>query len=104
MMKLISARLQPVMESLISKNQTTFMKGRSIADNMILMREVIHSFNTPNFKQKAFLLKIDVNKAFNMVRWKFVEAAMRAVNNPNMVVKIVMNAMASSRVTIQING
>ena len=68
------------------------------------MREVIHSFNTPNFKQKAFLLKADVNKAFDTVRWKFVEAAMRAVNIPDRVVKIVMNAMASSRVTIQING
>lgn len=92
------------MEKVISKNQTVFLKGRSTADNTILMKEVVHSFNNSSYKEEAFLLKTDINKAFDTVRWDFVKAAMQAIKIPEKLITIVMAAMASSRVTIQING
>ena len=104
LMKIIANKLQPHMGRVISKNQTAFLKGRSIADNTILMKEVVHSFNMSAYKEEAFLLKADINKAFDMVRWEFVEEAMRAIGIPARLVTIVMSAMARSKVTIHING
>lgn len=104
LMKIIASRLQKHMQTVISKNQTAFLKNRCIADNTILIREVIHSFNSNGYENQDFLLKADINKAFDMVRWNFVEASLKAVNMPRKLIKIIMTAMASSQVKILVNG
>lgn len=103
-MKIITSRLQVHMQKIISTNQTAFLKNRCIADNTILMREIIHSFNSNGYGEKAFLLKANINKAFDMVRWDFVVGSLQAANMPKNLIKIIMAAMASSRVKILING
>lgn len=64
-MKMVTNRLQPHMGKIISGNQVTCLKGRNISDNTILVRELIHSFGLKKYKAKSFMLKADVNKAFD---------------------------------------
>jgi Reverse transcriptase (RNA-dependent DNA polymerase) len=45
--KLLSNRLQPYVSRIILVEQTTFIRGRTIADNILLMNEVVHSFKDP---------------------------------------------------------
>lgn len=92
------------MQTVISNNQTAFLKNRCIADNTILIREVLHSFNSNRYANQDFLFKADINNAFDMVRWKFVEASLKAVNMAQKLVQIIMSAMASSQVKILVNG
>lgn len=89
LMKLVAQRLQPHMKNLISTEQTAFLKGRNITDNTILAREIIHSFNSSSYNEEAFMLKADVNKAFDTVQWHFIYAAMQAVNFPKNLVQLV---------------
>jgi Reverse transcriptase (RNA-dependent DNA polymerase) len=42
--KIITNRLQPYMATIISPKQTTFIRGRNIVDNMVLMKEVLRSY------------------------------------------------------------
>jgi Reverse transcriptase (RNA-dependent DNA polymerase) len=42
--KIIENRIKPLLPSLISNTQTTFQKGRSIQENVLIMAEVLHSF------------------------------------------------------------
>ncbi|XP_078174456.1 uncharacterized protein LOC144568100 [Carex rostrata] len=104
LMKIVAQRLQPHMRKLISTEQTAFLKGRNITDNTILAREIIHSFNSAGYKKESFMLKADVNKAFDTVQWEFIYAAMRAVNFPNNLIKLVKYCLEAGRVTIMING
>jgi Reverse transcriptase (RNA-dependent DNA polymerase) len=40
--KLLSTRLTPHMDTLISYTQTTYIKGRNIMDNVVVATEVLH--------------------------------------------------------------
>ncbi|KAK6782001.1 hypothetical protein RDI58_019797 [Solanum bulbocastanum] len=40
--KLLCLRLAPIIPSLISPNQSGFVKGRSISENIMLEQEIIH--------------------------------------------------------------
>lgn len=92
------------MAKIISNNQSAFLRGRNISDNTILIREVVHSFQSASFKKEAFLLKADVNKAFDMLSWPFVRRAMKAVNMPPILINLIMECMKAGKVTVLING
>lgn len=104
LMKILASRLQIHMTKLISINQTAFLKGRNIADNTILIKEILHSFQSPTYRYESFLLKADLAKAFDTVSWSFVLSAMEQMNIPPKIVELVKNCMSASKVTILVNG
>jgi hypothetical protein len=53
------------MSKIIFNTQTTFIKGRSITDNAIFMKEIMHSFNYKEYKEKSFSMKTVITKAFD---------------------------------------
>jgi hypothetical protein len=68
--KMMSLRLFPFMNMLISESQNAFIKSRSIHDNFLSVRNFtrrMHRTNTP-----TILLKLDIKKAFDSVRWDFL--------------------------------
>ncbi|XP_038996679.1 uncharacterized protein LOC120121391 [Hibiscus syriacus] len=56
--------LSTVFPSMISKNQTAFVKGRSIVDNTLLAQELVRGYNRKNISSRC-ALKIDLQKAFD---------------------------------------
>lgn len=46
--KIIAKKMQPWMNVLISEEQTTFIPGREISENIVLLREIIHTFKNPS--------------------------------------------------------
>lgn len=61
--KLLAKRMQPFMADIISNAQTAFIPGRKIAENVILLREIFHSFKKPFDDQPQFVLKADLAKS-----------------------------------------
>lgn len=104
LMKIIANRLQPHMMRIISNSQTAFLKGRNIADNTILIKEVLHSFQDRGYKEKSFALKADITKAFDTVNWRFVVGAMKSIKMPSRLINLICNCMEMSKVTILVNG
>lgn len=104
LMKILANRLQPLMAQIISPNQSAFLRGRNIADNTILIQEIVHSFQSSTFNKEAFLLKADVNKAFDMLAWPFVRRTMEAVNMPPVLVNLIMGCLRAGKVTVLVNG
>lgn len=102
-MKILVNRLQPYMQRIISNQQTTFLKGRNIADNVILVKEVMHSFRDSLYKEATFFLKAYFSKAFDTIRWDFVEAAMNKVQIPSKITSFMQACMRASKTTILIN-
>jgi Reverse transcriptase (RNA-dependent DNA polymerase) len=73
--KLLANRLTPIMDQLIDHSQTTFIKGRSIFDNIISAQEIL--FQVRKNKTKGILFKIDFEKAFDKVNWDYLNETLR---------------------------
>ncbi|PKU71421.1 integrator complex subunit 11 [Dendrobium catenatum] len=69
--KIIDTRLVNILPIIISKNQTGFVKGRSIFDNVLLAQEMTHDINT-KVKGGNFILKLDITKAYDNLSWEFL--------------------------------
>ena len=61
--KLLANRLAPILNSLVSKCQSAFIKKRSIHNNFLYVQNVVCTLQ----KQKlpAIFLKLDIHKAFD---------------------------------------
>ena len=68
--KAMASRLRPKMNDIVSSCQSAFIKNRSIHDNFMYVRNVarrLHQKHTP-----ALLIKLDIAKAFDSVRWDYL--------------------------------
>ena len=75
--KSLAERIKIHLPHIIHPSPTAFMQGRHIASNIIIGQEIIHSFNLKSWKQEAFLLKVDLAKAFDIIEWCFIVSAMK---------------------------
>jgi len=65
-------RLRPIIAKIISPFQTTFVPGRSIHDNILLTREIMHKFKRLNSKHGWAALTLDMEKAYDRLEWDFI--------------------------------
>ncbi|MBN3289039.1 LIN1 transcriptase, partial [Polypterus senegalus] len=68
--KIIARRMEKVLPSIISQDQTGFIRGRHLSSNLRRLFNVIYSptkSNTPEI-----LLSLDAEKAFDMIEWKYL--------------------------------
>lgn len=71
--KLLSNRLKPILQDIISENQSAFVPGRAIADNVLITHEVLHYLkNSEAEKHCAMAVKTDISKAYDHLEWSFI--------------------------------
>ena len=73
--KLLALRLAPKMNELISPCQSAFIKGRNIYANFLYVRNVAQCFHRN--KTPSLLLKLDISKACDSVRWDYLLSLMQ---------------------------
>nr|CAD1832650.1 unnamed protein product [Ananas comosus var. bracteatus] len=74
--KVLATRLQLFMDQLINPYQAAFIKGRFILDNFNSAHILIHHLHSA--KERAALLKIDFERAFDHINWHFLFALLKA--------------------------
>lgn len=99
---LILNRLTPFMDKIIDKGQTAFIKGRYILDGVVILHETLHELRVS--KQKGIIFKIDFEKAYDSVRWDFVEEMMVRKGFDTQLVNCIMSTVRGGKVCINING
>ena len=60
------------MNKLISANQSAFIKGKLISDNILVAHECMHFLKNKRYGSHDFALKLDMSKAYDKVEWSFV--------------------------------
>lgn len=66
--KVMGNRLKPWLPKIISMEQSAFVSGRQIQDNIFIVQEVLHQLRVRKRKRKfQAVLKLDMQKAYNRV-------------------------------------
>lgn len=70
--KIFALRLDTVIENLISKDQTGFVRGRHSFSNIRRLLGVIHSSKLSQNLVPQVVISLDAEKAFDRVEWKYL--------------------------------
>ena len=76
--KCLAMRITKVIDKLIAPDQTGYIKGRYIGENIRTVHDIIDYLNDRN--KGGILMLIDFEKAFDTVRWKFIDKTLKAFN------------------------
>lgn len=80
--KTIANCIKPFLETIIGPYQSSFFKGRRPSDNAIIFQEVIHYLRNSKKRGGSFVLKIDLEKAFNKLEWSFIHETLKFFRFP----------------------
>lgn len=90
--KVLANRMKSLMNQLISENQSAFIPGRLITDNVMIAFEVHHFIRTSQSRRKAFAsIKLDMSKAYDRIEWSYLEAILRAIGFPERWISLIMH-------------
>ncbi|XP_022019330.1 uncharacterized protein LOC110919364 [Helianthus annuus] len=100
--KVLANRMRTVMDDVISDFQSAFLSGRFILDGPLIVNEIISWFKKK--KSKAFILKIDFDKAYDNVSWKFVVSMLHQMGFHNKWCSWIMGVLKSANSSVLVNG
>ncbi|WJX68278.1 hypothetical protein P8452_52666 [Trifolium repens] len=69
--KVLATRMGKVMDSIISSNQSAFLKGRNLVDGVLVVNEVVDLARRTG--KDCMIFKVDFGKAYDSVEWDFLE-------------------------------
>jgi len=73
--KVATNRISAIAQKLIRPTQTAFIPGRNILEGAVILHETIHELHTK--KQDGVIFKIDFEKAYDKVKWSFLQQTLR---------------------------
>jgi hypothetical protein len=100
--KVLSSRLAPRMNDIISQAQSAFIKSRSIHDNFMFVRNYARWLHRR--KKASLLFKLDIRKAFDHVRWDYILELLQRLGFPPRFRDWLMALFSSSSSRVLLNG
>eukprot|EP00253_Pinus_taeda_P023359 PITA_23359 len=100
--KVMANRLKVILLGIISQEQSGYVEGRQILDNILLAQEMIHSLHSR--KEAGMLMQLDLSKAYDKVSWSYLEAILKAFGFSTQWIKWVLALIKSPRYSILVNG
>lgn len=101
--KLLATRLQALLPLAISHNQSAFLSGRLLTENVLLATEIVQGCNRSNISPRA-MLKVDIRKAFDTVRWDFILSSLKALGLPDRFIGWIRECICTPTFSISVNG
>ena len=68
-------RITKISQKIIRPTQSAFMSGRHILEGVVVLHETIHELHRK--KMDGVIFKIDFEKAYDKVKWPFLQQALR---------------------------
>ncbi|GJU10210.1 RNA-directed DNA polymerase, eukaryota, reverse transcriptase zinc-binding domain protein [Tanacetum coccineum] len=100
---ILTNRIKPVLNKLVDQNQSAFLPGRAITDNILLTQELLRGYNSKNGPKRCSL-KIDIQKAYDTLSWSFLEKILYNYGFPSTMIQWIMVCISTPKFTICVNG
>ncbi|GJQ92636.1 hypothetical protein Tco_0003775 [Tanacetum coccineum] len=101
--KIIANRLKDSLKRLVSPNQSAFVPGRCISDNILLIQEIMHNYHLDCGAPRC-AFKVDIQKAYDTVDWEFLRVALIGFGFHDRMISWIMEYVTTTSFSISING
>jgi hypothetical protein len=100
--KILATRLQQVLPTIIHDDQSGYLKGRFIGQNIRILEDI--TFFTKQKQLPGVLLSIDFEKAFDSLNWNFLFKTLKHVNFGETFIGYVKTMYNNTESTVLNNG
>ncbi|KAL9226024.1 hypothetical protein vseg_001879 [Gypsophila vaccaria] len=101
--KLLCSRLGKVLPDVISQNQSAFIKGRQIVENIFICQELVRLYGRKSCSPRA-LMKVDLRKAYDSLEWSFIHGMLNALKFPAHFTALIMECITTPTFSFALNG
>ena len=85
--------------------QSAFVGGRQIQDNILVIQEVLHQIRVRKRKRKfQAILKLDMQKAYDWIELDFLKACMITMRFNERWVNLIMQCVTITSLSVKLNG
>ncbi|CAN6579645.1 unnamed protein product [Malus baccata var. baccata] len=103
--KVLTNRLKLVMPKVIGDNQSAFVAGKQIQDNILVVHEVLHSLlHQRREDQAGMAIKLDMAKAYDRIEWDFLISIMAKMGFAPLFCKWIKACISTVSFSILVNG
>lgn len=85
------------MSTLVHPNQTRYVLGRNITDNIIIAQEVLNRFAYASGKKGYMAWKIYLSKAYDRLNWSFIATVLLDVGIDGSLHRLLMHCITTVR-------
>ncbi|WJX93184.1 hypothetical protein P8452_74743 [Trifolium repens] len=100
--KVLAKRLGKVMDSIISQTQSAFIKGRNLADGVVVVNEVVDL--AKRTKKECVIFKVDFEKAYDSVSWSFLDYMLKRIGFGNKWRAWIKACVCCGKLSVLVNG
>ena len=100
--RVIAKRIESILPKLINPDQTGFVKGRYIGQNIRLLTDVLEQTKRQNIP--GILLLLDFRKAFDSLEWPFIQQTLSVFNFGESIKRWISILYAKSESSVLNNG
>nr|XP_025692546.1 uncharacterized protein LOC112794781 [Arachis hypogaea] len=102
--KVLVNRFRPFLSEIIGPLQGGFIPRRGTTENIIIAQEIMHFMRKTKSKKGSMAFKIDLEKAYDRVDWRFLETSLIKFGFPVATINLIMACVTSSSLSILWNG
>ncbi|KAI3808225.1 hypothetical protein L1987_24173 [Smallanthus sonchifolius] len=101
--KILTNRIKGSLTNLVDINQSAFVPGRKISDNILLTQELMHNYHLNKGKPRC-AFKIHIQKAYDTVSWSFLKDILVGFGFHQKMVGWIMTCVTTVSYSLSING
>ncbi|EOY08834.1 Uncharacterized protein TCM_024073 [Theobroma cacao] len=102
--KILVDRLRPILTELRRNTQSSFIPRLQASDNIIVVQKAIHTMWIMKRKKGALVIKIDLEKAYDRVKWSFLQEVLIEIGLPLNWISLIMNIVQNPTFFVLWNG
>ena len=100
--KLLANRLKLVMPDIIDERQSTFISGRHLLHNVLIVNEVVEE--AKRHQKPCLVFKVDYERAYDSVSWAFLSDMMKRLGFCNKWICWIEGCLKSASISVLVNG